>query len=406
MERINRLIFLSVFVLLSASTAWCVCGEDSYNRQNSALSLLTGIDTLKGLYHSYDQIPTAADLYWQTLALETSHPYAREVCASTKLIRKAAQKDDPLAVNGVDQGHEFYFLKGVCVDTKATYPRLILCKGANPAQPSEGVTISVNNMFADANWVAIPNMKLALDGGVKDGDSDPFHHAAQNVKDYYRGIHLNRDGPNRAPAKPAGMSDQEWAALLDEGTGNAIGLGRNIDCERSFTNAETMQTIVNGLNRRNDEAHAHGFHYDGATNNCATLGRDVFEEIGDPSYKKAEAANHAKVSFVAGFVQEHGLKPLIEKIYPIAKSADLDNLMQKDIAAPTNELHRYMYLARSGIESPLIVFGDPQRKDALMKFHELAYHGVSLRTSTVSLGTTVGRQRTGRGSKLPQKVTT
>ena len=81
------------------------------------------------------------------------YPYHAEVCAVTQI----RPLDAPV---GGSAGHAVMYLKGACKQPDASFPLLETCEGR------PGVGISVNKMFRNVNWVAIPERDFFLQGDL------------------------------------------------------------------------------------------------------------------------------------------------------------------------------------------------------------------------------------------------
>ena len=95
------------------------------------------------------------------------HPYYLEFCALSEIQKIPGYGAD---IRGGVGGHSTLYLNGVCRDG-SEYPAISVCAG-NPA--SNGVGLSVNAHFANANWVPIPGRDFFYHGDLKPGrEADP-----------------------------------------------------------------------------------------------------------------------------------------------------------------------------------------------------------------------------------------
>ena len=87
------------------------------------------------------------------------HPYYAEFCAVTQLSPLNESKGGP-------GGHGVLFLKGACRDTSRGYPRLKVCApgSVDLSNPESGVSISVDKMFANVNWVGMDGKSFLING--------------------------------------------------------------------------------------------------------------------------------------------------------------------------------------------------------------------------------------------------
>ena len=96
-------------------------------------------------------------------AYDEFYPYYAELCATTE-IRKKSGDGVPLR-SGIG-GHAVLYLNGVCRDRQVAYPTLKLCE-ANLSPKSEGVGISVNSHYKNANWIATDGTGFLLVWGAE-----------------------------------------------------------------------------------------------------------------------------------------------------------------------------------------------------------------------------------------------
>jgi hypothetical protein len=54
------------------------------------------------------------------------------------------------------------YIKGACKDDEAPFPQLRRCRGIATSlkDPQHGAGVSVNQMFKNINWVAVPGYEL------------------------------------------------------------------------------------------------------------------------------------------------------------------------------------------------------------------------------------------------------
>jgi hypothetical protein len=101
---------------------------------------LAGCDTLP--------IPAQVSHDDDEAAYTAVDPYYLEFCALSEIDKKPGYGAD---IRGGIGGHSTFYLNGVC-RTGDGYPEIEVC----PTDPaSNGVGLSVNSHFANANWVAI-----------------------------------------------------------------------------------------------------------------------------------------------------------------------------------------------------------------------------------------------------------
>src|SRR5512139_3752252 len=82
-------------------------------------------------------------------AYDRLYPRSIEVCATSRIQPRFAGPGGPA-------GHAVLFLKGVCRDPQAGYPRVKLCDTAvtDLSDPESGTGISVDRVLRNVNWLA------------------------------------------------------------------------------------------------------------------------------------------------------------------------------------------------------------------------------------------------------------
>ncbi len=90
------------------------------------------------------------------------HPYYLEFCALSEVQKKPGYGAD---IRGGVGGHSTIYLNGVCREGDA-YPVITVC-AHDPA--ANGVGVSANSHFANANWVPIPGRDFFYHGDLKPG---------------------------------------------------------------------------------------------------------------------------------------------------------------------------------------------------------------------------------------------
>src|SRR5438445_314912 len=87
-------------------------------------------------------------------------PYYIEACAVTQYHKRGAKP-------GGWGGHATIFMSGAEIDPGAGYPRLRLASaGADLPSSDSGVGVSVNQIFTNVNWVAVPGRLDFFRGGL------------------------------------------------------------------------------------------------------------------------------------------------------------------------------------------------------------------------------------------------
>lgn len=205
------------------------------------------------------------------------HPYYFEFCALSEIQKKPGYGAD---IRGGVGGHSTIYLNGACLKG-AGYPELMVCKD-DPAE--NGVGLSINSHFANANWVAIPGHDFFYDGDLRRGQ--PLTRAAYDATK----AHAKRLGIYDAirfhddvfDDMPPGYARDAFKYEVSIGTDYAIGYGRDRYCARIPLAAAEMERMVdylNSLNRpyRLGEAE---YEWNVFTDNCIHVAHNALAAIG------------------------------------------------------------------------------------------------------------------------------
>jgi hypothetical protein len=205
--------------------------------------------------------------------------YYVEFCAVSQLKKKPGFG---VKVESGFGGHSVLYLNGVCRVKDAHYPEIALCDDG-PEVAENGVGLSVNAHYKNANWVATEGRDFFFHGGL-----DPS--ARLTRKDYARTLDKAHamgiyDGvefhPEVFDAAPAGMSREDYKYEISVATDYAIGFGRDRYCARVPMSREKMGAVVkflNGLNapyRRGDRE----FEWDVLRDNCAHVTHNALAAV-------------------------------------------------------------------------------------------------------------------------------
>ena len=88
-------------------------------------------------------------------------PYYVEVSAVTQLRPRGERAGGP-------GGHATMFIGGASRDPSIGYPRLKL---ADENATGNGIGVSVNRAFANANWIAVAGREMFFHGGMRDDET-------------------------------------------------------------------------------------------------------------------------------------------------------------------------------------------------------------------------------------------
>src|SRR5437763_4171465 len=194
-------------------------------------------------------------------------PYYIEVCAVTQYHRRGAKP-------GGWGGHATIFMNGAEIDPGAAYPRLRLAPaGADRSSSDSGVGVSVNQIFTNVNWVAVPCRLDFFRGGLASEQTldKSFYEAAvqrATAAGWFDGIAI-RDKLMRE--KPHGMPLQEFVVRHSIGTDFAMNFARTAYCARQPLTRHALGRAIVYLNVVTDGARARGYSWDAYTNHCSLV---------------------------------------------------------------------------------------------------------------------------------------
>ncbi|HEV8535418.1 MAG TPA: hypothetical protein VGR87_06820 [Candidatus Limnocylindria bacterium] len=192
-------------------------------------------------------------------------PYCVEACTVTQYNRKGAKP-------GGWGGHATMFMNGATIDDGAGYPRLrLVAVEADLRVADSGTGISVNRIFKNVSWVAIPGRRAFFGGGL-DPDrvlDEPFYEATVQkaaAAGWFAGIAVSDEVMRR---KPATMPVQEFIVRNSIGTDFALNFARTAYSARLPMSREAMGEVIGYLNGVNEGARRSGYSWDAYTNNCS-----------------------------------------------------------------------------------------------------------------------------------------
>jgi len=216
-----------------------------------------------GLLTTFLSVAHAAD---SAQTYDQLHPYYAEFCAVTQL--------NPLSEGrGGIGGHGVLFLKGACRDTSAGYPRLKVCApgSIDLSSADAGVSISVDKMFENVNWMAMDGKSFLINGRVKPDqpvDQPAVDKVVSEVlkKGLLDGVSVHE---TYLTTKPSAMPTDEYIAREAISTDFAMNFGRNVYCVKLPIKQEMLSPMVDYLNSRNDEYRgSKKYNWSGIYNNC------------------------------------------------------------------------------------------------------------------------------------------
>ena len=177
------------------------------------------------------------------------YPFFAELCAVSQIKKKPGFGVD---TSGGPGGHAVFYLNGVCRDRDAGYSTLVICPQGTP-EIDQGVGLSVNAHFQNANWVATDGRNFFFQGDLTQGERlTPAAYAQTQKTAEAKGIY---DGivfyPEVFDNMPAGMDRRDFMYEVSVATDYAIAFGRDRYCARvPVTRAQMVKMVdyLNGIN--------------------------------------------------------------------------------------------------------------------------------------------------------------
>jgi hypothetical protein len=222
---------------------------------------------------------------------EQLYPYYVEVCAVSQIRPIGAKK-------GGSAGHAVVYLKGVRRQEDAPFPTIKLCEDdcVDINDPETGVGISVNKMFKNVNWVAIPGKQLFYHGNLSAKErltqehfEATFHEAVD--LGIFRGVEVHE---RVLETKPADLTTEEFIASRSLGTDYGLKFGRSIFCARLPVTKDMLRDIIaflNELNREYATGEAH-YNWSGYHDNCSHAIRNA---LANADIWKSKSINTTKL---------------------------------------------------------------------------------------------------------------
>jgi len=202
-------------------------------------------------------------------------PYYAEACAVSQILKKPGFGAD---IRGGPGGHAVLYLNGVCRVRDASYPTVALCD-ADPPQPGQGVGLSVNAHYQNAEWVATEGRAFFFDGAPGDGAPGPL---ARLTRLAYRRAQQQAEAQGVLDGvvfhddvfddMPPGMARRDWMYEVSIGTDYAVGFARDRYCARVPLDRARMARVVAFLNDLNAPYKAgQVFEWNVVRNNCSHM---------------------------------------------------------------------------------------------------------------------------------------
>ena len=188
-------------------------------------------------------------------------------------------------------GHATMFVSGAERDEDAGYPRLRLVDEETDLSSSvSGIGVSVNRIFTNVNWVAIPGRDVFLHGGVTpDSELDEAAYEAAIARaaaaGWFAGIRVE---DALARLRPIGMTAEEFIVRHSIGTDFALTFARGVYSVRLPLGRAAIGAVVDHLNQVNDAARSSGYTWNAYTNNCSHVIHNALAAAGvwDPKHAR------------------------------------------------------------------------------------------------------------------------
>lgn len=177
------------------------------------------------------------------------YPYYAELSAITEIRKRPGF--GPRLHSGMG-GHALLYLSGVCLDRGAGYPTLKLCDPQTPPA-DQGVSISVNAHYKNANWVAVEGYDFVYSGALKRGERvtlETYERTQECAKamGILDGVEFHE---HFFREKPSGMSDRDFMYEISIANDYAVRFGRDIYRARVPLDRARMAMMVDYLNSLN-----------------------------------------------------------------------------------------------------------------------------------------------------------
>jgi hypothetical protein len=176
-------------------------------------------------------------------------PYYAEYCAVSQIKKRPGLEPD---TSGGVGGHAVLYLNGVCRDAGAGYPTIRMCDAAAGAD-HDGVGISINAHFRNANWIATPGRDFFFRGAL--GPNEPVTLSAYRKTQakaqrlgILDGVEYHAEVFDQLPP---GMARRDYMYEVSVATDYAIEMARHRYCARVPLRRDQMARAVDYLNGLN-----------------------------------------------------------------------------------------------------------------------------------------------------------
>jgi len=208
-------------------------------------------------------------------------PYYAELCAVSQLDKKSGFGAEISSGFG---GHAVLYLNRVCRRQDTDYPVLQMCDEQEPRPGADGVGLSVNAHYSNAEWVAVEGRDFFFKGDLAPGEPltrDTYRRVLDKArsKRIYDGVTFHDrvyDG------MPDGFTRRSFQDEISVATDFAIKFGRNRYCGRIPVSRPQMVKIVDYLNALNAPYRSGGkvFDWNVLTHNCSHVNHNALAAAG------------------------------------------------------------------------------------------------------------------------------
>jgi hypothetical protein len=256
-------------------------------------------------------------------------PYYAEVCVVTQYHKKGSPP-------GGWGGHASLFLHGAEIDPSLGYPRLrLVADDRSRSGPDTGTGISVNQILANVNWVAIPGRDLFFRGGL--APEQMLDHAFYETAieratraGWFAGVKIK---PMLMRQRPAAMPVEEFIVRNSIGTDFALNFARTAYCARLPLSRTATSKVIAYLNGVNERAQDGGYTWNAYTDNCSHVTHNALAAAGIWDAKQTRAP---------------GVINVVRDIISVAKAVALGRM--SDFSFPANNFVRAF---EAGNERPI-----------------------------------------------------
>ncbi|MDP9337085.1 MAG: hypothetical protein M3Q30_27745 [Actinomycetota bacterium] len=170
----------------------------------------------------------------------------------------------------------------------------LVAADADLSDPDSGTGISVNKIFDNVTWVAIPGRDEFFRGGLaaeRTLDEDFYEAAIDKATraGWFAGVRI-KDAVTQQ--RPAAMRPEEFVVRHSIGTDFALNFARTAYCARLPMSRDAVGKVIAYLNSVNERAQQSGYIWNMYTNNCSHVAHNALAAAGvwDPKVARGPGA--------------------------------------------------------------------------------------------------------------------